>query len=182
MKQFFSRSMLLAGVLGLTVAGMANATIITYYINANGAKEVSAAGVPNQGDPDGTAVGTVALDNVAGSAIINLVLANLAYPLTGFHIHQAPATTTGAIVLNFGNPETFRSGNNVSATVTGLSTTTISSVFADPTAFYFNLHNSVYPGGAVRDQLTVPEPASFGLAAAGLLIASLVRRRRAQVS
>jgi hypothetical protein len=182
-RHVFPRVAMLAITVALAAAGTANATVISYTINANGIKEVSAAGVPGQGDLDGTAVGTVTLNDVAGSAIINLTLANLSYPLTGFHIHQAPATTTGAIVLNFGNPENFRTGNTIAATILGLSTTTIDAVFANPSGFYFNVHNTIFPGGAVRDQLATPEPGSLGLAISGLLVAAgLARHRSRKVS
>jgi hypothetical protein len=151
---------------------------MTFNINANGVKEVNAAGVPGQGDPDGTATGTLTLDNVAGSATINITVANLDLSFTGNHVHQAPPTTTGAIVLDFGDPDNYRVGNLISGTVTGLSIATINSVFANPSNFYYNIHNTPFPGGAARDQLAgVPEPSSLGLAALGLLAAAVFRRR-----
>src|SRR4051794_2704350 len=70
----------------------------TFNILANGIKEVSAGGTPGQGDLDGTAIGTLALDSVAGTATINVTLSNIDLAtLSGHHIHQAPATTTGSI-------------------------------------------------------------------------------------
>lgn len=187
-----------AGVLAGPLAWLAVGTLLvpaapaqgafeTFAIQATGAKEVNAAGVPNQGDPDGSAVGTLTLDSGTvgntGSATFNLTVANLDFPFTAFHIHQAPANTTGPIVLNFGNPETFRVGNVVSGTVPGLSSATIDAVFANPSGFYFNMHNGPFPAGAVRDQLTtpVPEPGSLVLTGIGVLAALGVgyRRRRA---
>ena len=149
---------------------------MTFNINGNGANEVTAAGVPNQGDPDGTDVGTLMLDNVAGSATFNILLTNIDLTnLTGHHIHQAPSTTTGGIVLDFGDPDTVRTGSQLSGTVSGLSTTVITNVFNSPTGFYYNIHNGAFPNGAVRSQL--PEPSSF--AALALAGAALLRRRRA---
>jgi len=173
-------------VLGL--APPAGAASVTFSINANGAKEVSVNGVPNQGDPDGTAIGTVFLDSGTtgntGTAIISVVVSNIDFPFSGFHIHQAPVTTTGPIVLNFGNPESFSVGNTVNATITNLSSATINSAIADPSGFYFNMHNTPFPGGAVRDQLgilapsTVPEPSSLVLLSCGLVGIVVARRRR----
>jgi hypothetical protein len=170
--------LLAAGALSLAAASRAPAAVMLYNIDANGVNEVNAGGTPSQGDPDGSAIGTLQLDDgtggTTGSATFNITVANVDLPFTGFHIHQAAANTTGPIVLNFGSPETFRSGNVVSGTVTGLSSTTIDNVFANPTGFYFNMHNNPFPGGAVRDQL--PEPASLGVLS--LATVGLLRRRR----
>ncbi len=174
----------LIGLLGVATTP-SRAAMLTWSISANGAKEVTAAGTPNQGDPDGTAVGFIILNNGTGSgntgsATININLSNLdvgTIDLTGNHIHQAPSTTTGAIVLDFGDPDTIRSGNTLSGTITGLSATTITSIFNSPTGFYYNIHNAQFPGGAVRDQL--PEPGTIGLASVAAMMALASRRRLA---
>jgi hypothetical protein len=173
-----------ATLVALTLAGISTSSALaasqTFNINANGAKEVNAGGTPNQGDPDGTAIGTLLLDDGTGGstgfATFNVTVANVDFPFTGFHIHQAPSTTTGSIVLNFGSPETFRTGNIVAGTVPGLSSSTIDAVFANPQGFYFNMHNQPFPGGAVRDQL--PEPGSVALLAVAGAGALLRPRRR----
>lgn len=177
--------------LSLTVLLAASASIhaatLSFSINANGAKEVTAAGVPNQGDVNGSAIGTLTLDNgtgagTTGSAIFSLVIGNIDGSFTGHHIHSAPSTTTGPVVVNFGDPATILTGTSASGTltgtITGLPAATITSIFANPADFYYNLHSSSFPGGAVRDQLTpVPEPGSamvIAFSACGLLL----RRRR----
>jgi MYXO-CTERM domain-containing protein len=165
-------------------ASVSLAEVRTFDIDANGAKEVNMAGVPNQGDPDGTAVGTISLDNgtgsgTTGSATFNITLANLdpgTVNPTGHHIHQAPATTTGPIVIDFGDPDTIRNGNTLSGTITGLPAATITNVFNNPTGFYYNFHNATFPAGAVRDQL--PEPGAMGLLAVAAV--GMLRRRRAR--
>jgi CHRD domain/PEP-CTERM motif len=170
----------------MLMTGAAHAVAITFPINATGAEEVTAAGVPNQGDLDGSAIGTITLDEGAGgatgSATFNLLLANLDFDFTGHHIHQAPATTTGPIVLDFGDPNTILSGSTLLGTITGLPSATIAAVFANPSGFYYNLHNTPFPSGAVRDQLApVPEPAIVWLVGSGLVgLAAVVRygRRR----
>jgi hypothetical protein len=164
----------------LSICQSARAVSQIFNITANGIKEVSAGGVPN-GDPDGLAVGTVQLDNgtgsgTTGSAIINITITNVDFPLTGHHIHQGPITSIGGIVLDFGNPESFRSGNTITESVSNLSAATINNVFANPSAFYYNIHNIPFGGGAVRDQLT-PEPGVASLIAVSVI--GLLRRRRA---
>jgi hypothetical protein len=158
---------------GLASSGLADS--VTFNIFADGAKEVAADGTPNQGDPDGSAIGTILLDNGTGSgntgfATINLSLSMINGVLSGHHIHQAPATTTGPIVIDFGNPNTILTGTpmsgTLSGTITGLPAATITSIFANPTNFYYNLHSTPeYPAGAVRDQ--IPEPSSIAILACG---------------
>ena len=171
-------------LLSIALAPRAGATAVTYPINANGAAEVTAGGTPNQGDPDGMAIGTLTLDNGTGSgntgfAVLNLTVSNINGTFSGNHIHNAPATTTGSIVLDFGNPTAFLTGTPMSGTISGtvnnLSATTITNVFNSPTQFYYNMHTSPdFPAGAVRQQL--PEPGALSILALGGL--ALLRRRR----
>ena len=161
MKTYLAKKLIPAAVSAALLFGALNlpAASRIFSINANGIKEVNPVGIPN-GDPDGSAIGTLTLDNGTGGntgfAIFNLSLQNLDFPLSAHHIHQAPTTTTGGVVLGFGNPETMRTGNTLSGTVPNLSSATINGIFANPGAFYYNLHNTPFPGGAVRDQLTAP--------------------------
>jgi hypothetical protein len=58
------------------------------------------------------------------------------------------------------------------------SSSLIGTIFANPGAFYYNLHNGVFPAGAVRDQLTlVPEPSTTALALLAAGLAGLWARR-----
>jgi hypothetical protein len=175
----------LAVVFGAFVCtATAPAANVTYSITANGIKEVTAGGVPNQGDLDATAIGTLLLDNgtgvgTTGFVTLNLSLANLdTASLSAHHIHTGIVTTTGAPLIDLGNPNTLLSGSTLSGTVTGLSAANITTIMGNPTGFYYNLHNAPFPGGAVRDQLgvVIPEPASLGILSLGL--AALIRRRR----
>jgi hypothetical protein len=183
---FVGRMAVIAGVGVLGSLDTSHAAFMDFAINANGTKEVNSAGVPN-GDPDGSAIGTLRLDNGTGSgntgsAVITLTLSNLdvgTVDLTGHHIHQAPSTTTGPIVVDFGDPDTIRSGSILSGTITGLPAATITNIFANPAGFYYNLHNGQFTAGAVRDQLVVvPEPGAIGLLGLGGLVGLIARRRR----
>jgi hypothetical protein len=152
-----SISILTLAVLFGAAATPCSATVVTYGIFADGAQEVGG------GDVDGSAIGTIDLDDVAGTATINLTLADIDLTtLSGHHIHNAPVGVNGSIVLDFGDPDTIRTGSVLSGTIGGLLTATITSIHAAPSNFYYNLHNGAFPGGAVRDQLTaVPEASSL---------------------
>jgi hypothetical protein len=170
--------MAIAAVTLLVSAASTPAATMLFNISANGAKEVTSGGVPNQGDPDGTAIGTLTLDNgtgsgTTGSATFSITLTNIDLTtLSGHHIHTGAATTTGSVLIDFGDPDNIRSGSVLSGTISNLSAANLSTIFANPTNFYYNIHNGAFPGGAVRDQLSVPEPtaaALIGLGTVGFL-------------
>jgi hypothetical protein len=171
--------------LALTATALDGAQV-TYSINANGAKEVTSLGTPNQGDSNGTAIGTLTLDNVAGTATFNIAVANIDGTFSGHHIHNAVSTTTGPIVLDFGNPLTILTGTPMSGVLSGiiggLNMATINAVFANPANYYYNLHTTPnFPGGAVRDQLSgpaVPESGATSVLMGLALLALFGARRR----
>jgi len=173
-----------AAAVVLAAAPAAPAQVVTrvFNINATGAQE---APTPPGGEPNGSAVGTITLTaptptGTTGTMLVNLVLSGITTPLTAWHIHQAPVGVAGPIVLPFGNPESFRSGNVMAGTVTGLDNAVINNIIANPPAFYFNIHNTPFPGGAVRNQLqAVPEPGSLALVGTAAL-GMWLRRRRAK--
>jgi hypothetical protein len=99
---------------------------------------------PGPGDPDGSGSATVYLDANAGIVCWAFQFSGLATPLTGSHIHQGDAGTSGPIVVNFGAD---------SGCTSGVSTSLIDDIVADPVGFYVNLHNADFPTGAIRQQL-----------------------------
>lgn len=155
-----SNTMRLLATLGLSaaLASAASAGTITYIVPLTGAQEA-----PGPGDPDGTGVATLVLDPQTNTIDWNIVVNNIVLPITGAHIHQAPAGSPGPIVIGFG---TQLSGS-------GLVDPDVSNVIANPTGYYVNVHNSEFPGGAIRGQL--PEPATLTLLLLGG--AALLRRR-----
>lgn len=169
----------------LTITASVQADQFTFNINADGMQEVDGAGTPNQGDLDGSAIGTITLNDgngtgmdLTGSATFSLTLSNIDLSnLTGHHFHMAPFGMNGAIRLDFGDPDTVLSGNMLTGTIMNLRADRIQEVFAGPTGFYYNLHNGSFPAGAVRDQL-VPEPGVGALLLLGAAGAYFVRRRR----
>lgn len=75
--------------------------------------------------------------------------------ITGLHVHQGKKGTNGAIVVDSGVASfTDADGDgNVTAVVTSASPATLQAILDKPRDYYVNLHTSVNPGGALRDQL-----------------------------
>jgi hypothetical protein len=75
--------------------------------------------------------------------------------IVGLHVHQAPKRANGSIVIDSGLASfTDADGDgNVTAIVSGVSPTLLQAILDRPRDYYVNLHTSVNPTGAVRDQL-----------------------------
>ena len=64
-------------------------------------------------------------------------------PIAAAHIHVAPSTAPGPIVV----PLSPTSG------CTEVSRQLALAIITDPSAYYVNVHNATYPAGALRGQL-----------------------------
>ena len=124
-------------------AGVAMAGGRPISIDLTGAAEA-----PSPGDPDGS--GTVAFTFNAGQGEVcyDFTVTGVE-PLTAAHIHVAPAGSAGDVVIP--TPPTSATGGSgcVSA-----DRDLIVAILTDPSAYYFNVHNAPFPGGALRGQLT----------------------------
>lgn len=83
-----------------------------------------------------------------------------AVSMTGMHIHNAPAGVNGAIVMPWTLPRTDDAGGVGSLAPlqtqfpsAAVTLDTINQILADPSQFYFNIHTTDAPGGAMRGQL-----------------------------
>jgi len=112
-----------------------------------GAAEVNAAGVPNQGDPDGTGTARITVNPGQKRVCYELTVSNIATP-TAAHIHEAPATAPGSVVVPLGAPTSGSSSGCVDVT-----RQLALEILKDPADYYVNIHNTPYPAGAVRGQL-----------------------------
>ncbi len=146
----------------------------TYSVTMSGANEV-----PGPGDPDGTASGTITLDDVTGQISWSFSYANLD-PVSDMHIHGpgGSAGSAAGVFVGLGVATTGGPGTLVSSTTT--TPANVSAIFGNPTDFYVNIHtNPGFPAGAVRGQLgtVVPEPETAALFALGMVLLAWVRRR-----
>jgi hypothetical protein len=163
------RLMALAAVLLLPVATQAQ--VYKFEVSLDGGQEF-----PGPGDPDGTGFATLYIDAAANSIVWDITVADIVLPISADHIHMANAGVSGPVRIDFhallsGGPEF--DGD-------------LAAVLANPTGWYVNVHNSVYPAGAIRGQLgqgvLVPEASTVtaGLAVGGLGLVGWLRQRRRQ--
>ncbi|MBL9141230.1 MAG: CHRD domain-containing protein [Phycisphaerae bacterium] len=120
-----------------------------YNMVMNGANEVPS------GDPDGLATGVLIIDRVANTVSWNFTYSNIAAP-TAMHIHTGAAGVNGGVLIGLGIATSGGAGTLISSVAT--TATALNSIAANPLGYYVNIHNSPFPGGAVRGQLT-PAPA-----------------------
>lgn len=75
--------------------------------------------------------------------------------VTGLHVHQGAKKTNGPIVVDSGVASfTDADGDgNVTAVVASVSPAVLQAILDKPRDYYVNLHTSVNPSGAIRDQL-----------------------------
>lgn len=173
-------SLLAVLVSGALATSAANADLQYFDVGLTGDQEVNGSGDFNQGDEDGFGVAKLVIDTVANTIDWEILVAGIAMPLTGAHIHNAAAGANGPIVVNF----------NAQLSGTGLSDSDLAAVIANPSDFYVNLHNEMFPNGAIRGQFcdpyrtvpAVPVPAAVWLLGSGLLGLIGVARRKSAVT
>jgi len=127
---------------------------------------------PGPGDPDGTGTAFLTIDPDTLTIDWNIIVSNIDFPLTGAHIHEAPAGVPGPIVVDFSSQ---LSGSD-------LADPDLAGVLEDPAEYYVNVHNDLFSGGAIRGQLgnpisVIPIPSALGLVLLGLASLRLSRRR-----
>lgn len=71
------------------------------------------------------------------------------------HIHEGAAGTNGPVVVNLAAPADGNAADCLTEGEAGkfVGDQTVAEILANPGNYYVNVHNSTYPGGAIRGQL-----------------------------
>ena len=94
------------------------------------------------GDPDGMGMAELTVNPGQGTICYTITATNID-PVTGVHIHEAPAGENGPVVraLSFGSD------------CVVVSREFAQDLLKNPADYYINVHTDAFPGGAVRGQL-----------------------------
>lgn len=148
MKRAFGVLVVALGVvLGTAVvpAGAADARI---YTTLTGAAER-----PGPGDPDAIGRAYITVDDETNTLCLSLQYANVDGTLSGLHIHFAPPTAPGPVVVPFSVPTQQGSGVFHQCVVVE-NEELLDNIAANPGQYYINLHSAPSFGpGAIRGQL-----------------------------
>lgn len=132
----------LAGLWGISPAAADDARLIAYMTGA--------AERPGPGDPDGIGRAVITITDATNQLCLSLQFVNVDLPTTGLHIHLAPPTSPGPIVVGFSSPTT----NQFSQCVTVENEALLDNIAANPGQYYINIHTVPnYAAGAIRGQL-----------------------------
>jgi hypothetical protein len=96
-----------------------------------------------KGDPDGSGTAEV---KITGTKVCWEIKAARVTKLVAAHIHKGKPGVSGPVVVPFG--KTYKSKGCVTTTAA-----TAAAILKSPSAYYVNVHNAKYPGGALRGQL-----------------------------
>jgi hypothetical protein len=131
-------------MLAATPAAGDDAYLIAYM---NGANER-----PGPGDPDAFGRATITIDDETNRLCLTLWWRNVDGTPSGLHIHLAPPTSPGPIVVPFQTPPAGTSSTYQCVTVENEAL--LDNIAANPGQYYINLHSTpLYAGGAIRGQL-----------------------------
>jgi hypothetical protein len=132
-------------LLALVGSPTAFATTTLFSASLNGAQEVS----PNASPAIG--LGTVLLDDVAGTITVNETWSGLTAAATASHIHgPAAAGVNGPVLFAFTGVPAATAGS-IPQQVFPVTPTQIAQLRGG--LFYFNVHTSTFPGGEIRGQI-----------------------------
>lgn len=107
-----------------------------------------AAEVPGPGDTDGAGTASITLNPGKGQVCYELTVSNIA-AANAAHIHSGAADVAGPVVVGLDAPS---SGSSKGCA--DLDKEKVKDIIQNPANYYVNVHNTEFPNGAVRGQLS----------------------------
>lgn len=120
-----------------------------FLATLSGANEVGANGATGVGDPDGSGGARIVINVGKGTLCSYIAVNNIMRPATGAHVHEGEAGTNGPVVVGLTAPGT----SGPAEGCTTVERRILAGIISKPAEYYVNVHNTEYPGGAVRGQL-----------------------------
>jgi hypothetical protein len=134
----------------LALPGAVSAGGRPFSTTLTGEAEVTAAGVPDQGDLDGEGTAHITLNQGQGEVCFELNVSGITLPAAAAHIHVGASTTTGPVVVGLAAPDS----NGLASGCVSADPALIKAIRQNPENYYVNVHNSDFPAGALRGQLS----------------------------
>jgi CHRD domain len=134
---------LVLGAIGMLMLSPPAGAVQRFELTLTGAAEV-----PGPGDPDGTGTASFTFNRGTRTVCWEVTVEDITLPAIGAHIHVVPPDP-GPIVV----PITAPDASGMSAGCTTASRELIKAITKDPSSYYFNVHTTDFPGGALRSQL-----------------------------
>jgi hypothetical protein len=142
-------------VAALTIGGLSLATFVatragaagetkSYAAGLVGSNEVPVAPATSAGDPDGTGSATATINSTTNEFCWDITTTGLS-TITAAHLHNGAAGANGGVVIDF---EGVLDGCDTIAAPLA------ADIVAKPDTYYFNIHSSEHPNGAIRGQLS----------------------------
>jgi hypothetical protein len=110
-----------------------------------------AAEVPGPGDPDGRGHAHVRVFPKQDKVCFEIDVSNIELPATAAHIHRGSADVAGPVVVDLAPPG---ADGHSEGCVSVQDRELLRSIKNNPSGFYVNVHNTPFPAGAVRGQLS----------------------------
>ena len=107
-----------------------------------------AAEIPGPGDPDGTGTATLTVNPGLGQICYELTVSGIA-PATAAHIHLGAVGVAGPVVVPLAPPT-----DGSASACAEVDRELALAILKSPSDYYVNVHNTEFPAGAVRGQLS----------------------------
>ena len=116
------------------------------------AAQLTGAAEVNGGDTDGAGTADIEVKAKDGKVCFEIKVKDIVLPAAAAHIHVGNAGSNGPVVVDFNAPP---DANGRTRGCVNAATTLLNAIWTNPAGYYVNVHNSAFPGGAVRGQLSL---------------------------